>query len=195
MNPTDPDDIEAMLDGYLECALWAGQNWPEDSDDNPTPWDQNYGVDNIAACAIEDASKLCNTFATDNAADLTTWDPGQAGHDLFLTRNHHGAGFWDRGHGAAGDRLTTAAERYGDQDFYLNEHGALEWENNDIPLYVSQAARDAQASNYGGPSYWAYLDATALRMREHYLSRGDTASANRMLTRTLSEALVGNDGD
>lgn len=38
----------------------------------------------------------------------------QCGHDFILTRNGHGAGFWDRGYGAAGDRLTSAAKAYGE---------------------------------------------------------------------------------
>jgi hypothetical protein len=31
-----------------------------------------------------------------------------AGHDFVLTANHHGAGFWDRGLGGAGELLTEA---------------------------------------------------------------------------------------
>ena len=34
----------------------------------------------------------------------------QLGHDLWLTRNGHGAGFWDRGLGALGERLTETAK-------------------------------------------------------------------------------------
>jgi hypothetical protein len=36
-------------------------------------------------------------------------EPAHAGHDLHLTRNHHGAGFWDGNYGPAGDALTEAA--------------------------------------------------------------------------------------
>ena len=28
--------------------------------------------------------------------DLSEFDPAQVGHDLWLTRNGHGVGFWDR---------------------------------------------------------------------------------------------------
>lgn len=61
-------------------------------------------------------------------------------------------------------------------------------------VYVSQAARDAQAANYGGPSYWTYLDESALEHQSYYLARGESELAARMLTRTLSESLMGNDG-
>jgi len=62
-------------------------------------------------------------------------------------------------------------------------------------IYQSQAARDAQAGGYGGESYWVALDEAALRMRDYFLRRDDPASAAEMLTRSLGEALRGNDGD
>lgn len=40
--------------------------------------------------------------------------PVQFGHDLALTRNHHGAVFWDRGLGVAGDVLTEWAQSLGE---------------------------------------------------------------------------------
>jgi hypothetical protein len=44
----------------------------------------------------------------------------QAGHDLILTANRHGAGFWDRGLGATGKTLTDAAHFYSfDAEFEL----------------------------------------------------------------------------
>ena len=45
-------------------------------------------------------------------------DSSRAGHDFFLTRNRHGAGFWDRNLGQVGDRLTTAAHVYGECYLY-----------------------------------------------------------------------------
>ena len=37
-----------------------------------------------------------------------------AGHDFALTRNGHGAGFWDRGLGEIGDMLTEECKPYGE---------------------------------------------------------------------------------
>lgn len=56
----------------------------------------------------------------------------------------------------------------------------------DQPQYKSQAARDAQRLGYGDTHYWEYLDESAA---EKY-AKGYTDS----FTRTLSEALRGNDG-
>lgn len=61
--------------------------------------------------------------------------------------------------------------------------------------YQSQAARDAQRFGYGGQRYCDYLDEAAIKTRDYFLRRGDTEQAEWMLTRSLSEALRGNDGD
>lgn len=71
----------------------------------------------------------CKAFQEANAADLaqvyaeTSYDAARAGHDFWLTRNGHGAGFWDRpeldamssdGRGKLGDLLTKASEGFGE---------------------------------------------------------------------------------
>ena len=43
-----------------------------------------------------------------------------------LTRNGHGAGFWDRGLGALGERLTRAAKSHGSVDLYVNDDGKVD---------------------------------------------------------------------
>lgn len=60
--------------------------------------------------------------------------------------------------------------------------------------FKSRAANDAAATNYGGLSYWEYLDETALRHEAYFRGKGDHEKADSMLTRTLSESLMGNDG-
>jgi hypothetical protein len=61
--------------------------------------------------------------------------------------------------------------------------------------YQSQSARDAQARGYGDESYWAYLDRAAFEKCAYYTRQGDAEKAAEMITRSLSEALAGNDGD
>ena len=53
--------------------------------------------------------------------------------------------------------------------------------------YTAQAARDAQASGYGGAKYCAYLEEHALELH--------AKGVQDALTRGLCEALAGNDGD
>ena len=48
-----------------------------------------------------------------------------AGHDFLLTRNGHGAGFWDRGLGDVGDKLTDMAHNYGTIGLELGNNGRV----------------------------------------------------------------------
>jgi hypothetical protein len=61
--------------------------------------------------------------------------------------------------------------------------------------YKSQAARDAARTGYGDESYWRYLDQSAQEHYDYFMARGDRERAARMLTESLSQALMGNDGD
>lgn len=82
-------DKVAFLRGYLACAEWL-------EDD-----------------CIDSAREDCDAFCDANAADLAGLDAEVCGHDFYLTRNRHGAGFWDRGLGIVGERLTASAHAYG----------------------------------------------------------------------------------
>jgi hypothetical protein len=110
------DYIAAMTIAYVECALWATDDTEgRPMKDLPLP---------ISESEWEAVALACSHFYTHNAADLLghdPWanDPGQAGHDFYLTRNNHGAGFWDRNRtgtpgGNAGARLTQASITYGE---------------------------------------------------------------------------------
>lgn len=61
--------------------------------------------------------------------------------------------------------------------------------------YKSQSARDAEATGWGGKSYADYLEQHALELHEYFMVRGDHERAEEMLTRTMSESVMGNDGD
>lgn len=113
------DDLDTFVEAYLECALWSSL------DDSGEPLDDTYDSGDIADDARTEMTRECTDFIDANTADLTNIDAGQAGHDFWLTRNHHGAGFWDRGLGDVGDRLTKAAHAYGDSDLYIGDDGKL----------------------------------------------------------------------
>lgn len=110
-------DIDAMVNGYLACALWSS------IDGEGEPLDNQYV--SVHPKTLADMREDCESFATANAADLLGMDHEQAGHDLWLTRNHHGAGFWDRGLGDRGQRLTDAAHAYGSVDLYIDDDGEV----------------------------------------------------------------------
>ena len=65
-------------------------------------------------------TEAVTAFIADNWQDVSGLDAAQTGHDFILTANHHGVGFWDRGLGEIGDRLTEATRGYSiDAEFAL----------------------------------------------------------------------------
>lgn len=103
--------MDKFTKAYLDCALWSSNG------DDEEPLDNNYSVDNFEPDFVQQAQEDCEAFQADNAELLAGLDPGQCGHDFWLTRNGHGTGFWDRGYPThIGDKLTDAAHDYGGVD-------------------------------------------------------------------------------
>lgn len=97
-------DYDAFLQGYLACAAWSG---PEDESDSNL---------DFTKAAIKAADEQCRAFIDANWKDLCDLDESDSGHDFWLTRNGHGAGFWDRNEipKAIRDRLTEASKKAGE---------------------------------------------------------------------------------
>lgn len=111
---------------YLEAALWTG------TDDDGEPLDAVFDPIDVSGTSREQAYADLSSFMRENRAliDKThtlrpEYDAAAIGHDFFLTRNGHGAGFWDRGLGDIGDRLTAACKTYGTSDPYLGDDGKV----------------------------------------------------------------------
>lgn len=114
--------VPATVRAYIECALWASV------DDDGEPLDRSYGADDIEPGTIASMSGDVAAFlgAIESAGvDRSEWSDDQLGHDLWLTRNGHGAGFWDRGHGEPGDALTELAHALGESRLYVGDDGRL----------------------------------------------------------------------
>jgi hypothetical protein len=111
--------MKACYSDYTQCAAWSS------TDENGEPLD-SYQFSDVAEKKMrEDLDKFveymeCNPELLNRYEELGG-TPEQFAHDFWLTRNGHGAGFWDRGLGEIGTRLTTAAETFGTCDLYLNE--------------------------------------------------------------------------
>ena len=59
--------------------------------------------------------------------DAAKMTPQQAGHDFWLTRNGHGAGFWDGDWPEPyADMLTKGSKSYGEIDVYLSDADEIE---------------------------------------------------------------------
>ena len=104
------DSLDTFTTSYLETALWSS------TDDKDEPMDNRFSIDNFTRKALLGAIDDCNGFRELAGELLQGIDVSQAGHDFWLTRNRHGAGFWDRGLGEIGQKLTECAHSYGSCD-------------------------------------------------------------------------------
>lgn len=114
--------LDTFTRAYIECALWSSM---DNADQGGEPLDANYSVSDIAPEALAEIVSDCAAFQRDESESLTALDSAQSGHDFWLTRNHHGAGFWDRGLGDLGRKLTDAAHAWGSCDIYVGDDGKL----------------------------------------------------------------------
>lgn len=106
--------FEQFVDAYVTAALWSS------NDDNDSPLDKNYDSSDIAPEAMEQIRKDCKQFYKENY-EMISDDVEQAGHDFWLTRCGHGAGFWDGDWPENGDKLTEASKKFGECWLYVGD--------------------------------------------------------------------------
>jgi hypothetical protein len=109
-------NVDKILNSYLTTALWASV------DDNDEPLDYNYDSRDIAKETIQKSKKDINLFIrkTEKLLDSSNLDEEAIGHNFWLTRNRHGAGFWDLGLGKLGDDISKIAESFGEVNMYVS---------------------------------------------------------------------------
>lgn len=112
-----------MLNQYLVTALWSSND--QENDQGGEPLDNTYNVSDISPESVQKASQDCAAFVQKAGSLLDEIDSGQAGHDFWLTRNGHGAGFWDRGLGEVGQQLSDIARSMGGSDAYVGDDGKV----------------------------------------------------------------------
>lgn len=114
--------FEQFHQAYLDAIEFTDASIEGEDEAAGADWSDQM----LAQCRAD-----CAAFYEGNAAlwaDLSDYDDAQAGHDFWLTRNHHGAGFWDRApleDGGLGERLADAAYQFGDRSVYLGDDGLV----------------------------------------------------------------------
>lgn len=109
---------------FTQAYLAAALELCDDASGDVTIWNL---PDETKQKAINDCAK----FETENHIELTeayekfSYSKEQAGTDFWLTRNGHGAGFWDRNLGTIGDDLTEACKAFGETDLYSGDDNLL----------------------------------------------------------------------
>lgn len=107
-------NLDLFTQGYITCALWT--------------WDDDAPSGDYEACGraselfrliypddLRQAIEDCEKFQADNA-EIIASNLSRAGNDFWLTRNRHGAGFWDGDWKEHGDKLTEASHAFGEID-------------------------------------------------------------------------------
>jgi hypothetical protein len=135
---SDSVTLDAILDyatverHYLAAMLWTGtlDYMTNTHEFGGEPLVSDSTLDSVTSAedlsteirqrATEDVTAFIDAIGEwlhyfPNWQDLTA---EQLGHDFSLTRNHHGAGFWDRGYGELGQWLTRWAESFGSASLY-----------------------------------------------------------------------------
>ena len=117
-----------FLRGYAEAALGNS------TDDTGEPLDKDYSITNLSTESLLSAWAECTRFIRENETDLTHLDDDLAGHNLWLSRNFHDAGFFDtrvndESAGFAMQQLTHASHAYGEIDLYLGDDRKLHFSN------------------------------------------------------------------
>jgi len=107
-----------FLASYIETALWSS------TDDNGDPLD-SLDIIELADETIERMQKDCDEFQK-RMADANIEVDGHIAHDFWLTRNHHGAGFWDGDYPEPqATQLTALAHMFGECDLYVGDDNKL----------------------------------------------------------------------
>jgi hypothetical protein len=144
MNTEKTNAMKQFINGYIECALWASSDTLPDGEvleglENETlapealaqlsGFAEDWARENVDLLAMA----ICRHGFNDTYRDADgvqrfreeySW--GQAGHDLWLTQAHHGAGFWDRKlPGDLGEKLTDAAQKYREYTLYVGDDGLV----------------------------------------------------------------------
>lgn len=123
----DSQQFDIAVRQYVITALWAEGVGEEgdplksllicDEDDlSPIAWNQARAA--VAGFLVM-ADDLLPAYWESGG------DSSKLGHDLWLTRNGHGAGFWDRGQGEVWTQLSELARSLGEADPYVGDDGMV----------------------------------------------------------------------
>jgi hypothetical protein len=121
-------DVAEFVRGYLTTALWSSTDERDDSGGHPL--DDTFSIDDIGDDSRDKAEEDCRAFLErvgqlivesnyiGKGVDSTL--EARAGHDFWLTRHHHGAGFWDGDWlGDVGERLTAESHKFRELNPYV----------------------------------------------------------------------------
>jgi hypothetical protein len=120
----DRTKLDEFTLAYIEAALWSTND--NSNEQGGDPLDKNYDIEDIDKDTLKKMVADCAQFQEandslimeENLVNHSYPAVERAGHDFWLTREGHGAGFWDGDwEEEVGIKLTKAAKQFG--EFYL----------------------------------------------------------------------------
>jgi hypothetical protein len=146
------DDINQILNGYIECALWTEQERLEDEvtiDTDDEEYDDMDEIEKLIQLKDKFDKKTFTSFvsedidinskieayndvkqfikdAGDDAINEAINENGlfKLGMDIWFTRNGHGAGFFDHNYENE-EKLINAGKKLKEKDLYVGDDGKL----------------------------------------------------------------------
>ena len=127
--------MDEFTEAYIRALLWSSMD--ESTEGGGRPMDENYSESDLAPATLEAIERDTAAFQEKNAKSLAwAYKHGQnnkggeytaanAGHDYALSRNGHGAGYFDRDMGKVGDKLQEAAAEDGEFQLYVGDDGKV----------------------------------------------------------------------
>ena len=112
--------LEDFIAGYTECALWSS-NYGEDDDDYLDDGNHELAPETVAMFEAD-----CRAFYGALSEAIGSDVARAAGHDFWLTRCGHGAGFWDGDWSEpAATILDDASKAFRAVDLYVGGDGLI----------------------------------------------------------------------
>lgn len=111
--------MNIFLSSYVETALWSS------TDNDGVPLDNiKYANTELAEETISRMRADCEAFLKATEHLEIPVPQAQIAHDFWLTRNRHGAGFWDGDYPEPlAKELTDIAHGFGECDLYVGDDG------------------------------------------------------------------------
>lgn len=149
------EQIKEIVKGYFACAMWTEEenlnddmnqhyhgdfnkvfnNADDDDDDNQVKTSHAFNEENIDSDSIIQAYNDIKTFIQSVRPEYiieAIEDQGteRLGHDIWLTRNRHGSGFFDHSYSDEAEKaLTKAAQDLKEIYVYIGDDGMLHFSN------------------------------------------------------------------
>lgn len=111
-----------MIDSFIETGLWSTSDYNDGESDNPEMLDRNYCLAEVSDAFKKEASVFIDKFMelTEGLFTDTEIERDHLAHDLWLTVEGHGAGFWD-GDYEEGDKITEIVKGLQSYESYWGE--------------------------------------------------------------------------